>query len=59
MNAIGPEFAIRKDGFEYNLSPWLAFYSMGDTAFKGKSDPEQAWELVKRGQQVSRSKYPE
>lgn len=47
VNAVGPEFAIRKDGFEYNLSPWLAFYNMGDTAFKGKSDPEEAWELIK------------
>ncbi len=46
VNGIGPEFAIRKDGFEYNLSAWLAFYSMGDTAFKGKNDPQTAWELV-------------
>jgi len=46
VNGVGPEFAIRRDGFEYNLSPWLAFYSMGDTAFKGKSDPDTAWELI-------------
>jgi hypothetical protein len=46
VNAIGPEFAIRKDNFEYNLSPWLAFYSMGDTGFKGKSDKDEAWELI-------------
>jgi len=46
VHAFGPEFAIRKDGFEYNLSPWLAFYSMDDTGFKGKNDPAQAWELI-------------
>jgi hypothetical protein len=47
VNGVGPEFAIRKDGFEYNLSPWLAFYNMDDTGFRGNSDPETAWELVK------------
>jgi len=46
VNAVGPEFAIRKDNFEFNLSPWFAFYNMDETAFKGKSDPEAAWELV-------------
>ena len=46
VNAIGPEFGIRKDGFEFGLSPWLAFYDMSDTAFKGKNDPEEAWELI-------------
>jgi hypothetical protein len=46
VNAIGPEFAIRKDGFEYNLSAWLAFYHMGDTGFKGSSDPKEAWEII-------------
>jgi len=46
VHSFGPEFAIRKDGFEYNLGAWLAFYSMDDTAFKGKSDGVEAWELV-------------
>lgn len=46
VHSFGPEFAIRKDGFEYNLGAWLAFYSMDDTAFKGKSDPTEAWELI-------------
>jgi hypothetical protein len=46
VHGIGPEFAIRKDNFEFNLSPWLAFYNMDETAFKGKNDPETAWELV-------------
>jgi hypothetical protein len=46
VNAVGPEFAIRKDGFEYNLGMWLGLYNMDDTAFKGKTDKPQAWELV-------------
>src|SRR5690242_10220341 len=46
VHSFGPEFAIRKDGLEYNLGAWLALYSMDDTAFKGKSDPIQAWEIV-------------
>jgi hypothetical protein len=46
VHSFGPEFAIRKDGFEYNLGMWLAFYGMDDTAFKGKSDGVEAWEIV-------------
>jgi hypothetical protein len=46
VHSFGPEFAIRKDAFEYNLGMWLAFYSMDDTAFKGKSDGVEAWEIV-------------
>lgn len=46
VHSFGPEFAIRKDAFEYNLGAWLAFYSMDDTGFKGKSDAENAWEIV-------------
>jgi hypothetical protein len=46
VNAVGPEFAIRRDGFEYNLSPWFAFYNMRDTAFKGRSDGDTSWELI-------------
>jgi len=46
VHSFGPEFAIRKDGFEYNLGAWLAFYSMGDTPFKGKNDGVEAWEIV-------------
>jgi len=42
----GAEFAIRKDGFEYNLGAWLAAYSMDPTTFKAKDDGEDAWELV-------------
>jgi hypothetical protein len=46
VHAFGPEFAIRKDGFEYNLSAWLGLYHMDPTAFKGKSDEQIAWEHV-------------
>lgn len=46
VNAVGPEFGIRKDNFEFGLSPWLAFYSMDDTAFKGSTDPDTSWEII-------------
>jgi hypothetical protein len=46
VHGFGPEFAIRKNAFEYNLSIWYASYAMGDTPFKSKSDGVQAWELV-------------
>lgn len=52
VHAFGPEFAIRKDGFEYNLSPWLALYSMKDTPFKGSSDGIDAWEIIRAKIQV-------
>ncbi len=45
-HGVGPEFAIRKDGFEYNLSVWFASYAMDDTPFKSTSDGEKAWEIV-------------
>jgi len=44
--SIGPEFAIRKGGFEYNLSVWYANYGMALTKFKAKNDPPEAWEMV-------------
>jgi hypothetical protein len=46
VHAAGPEFAIRKNAFEYNLSIWFASYSMGDTPFKAKNDDANAWEIV-------------
>jgi hypothetical protein len=46
VHGFGPEFAIRKNAFEYNLSIWYAGYGMDDTAFKAKDDGEKAWELV-------------
>jgi hypothetical protein len=44
--AFGPEFGIRRDGFEYVFSVMYASYVMTHTPFKAKSDPEQAMELV-------------
>lgn len=46
VHSGGAEFAIRKDGFEYNLGAWLAAYSMSPVEFKATSDGEDAWELV-------------
>ncbi|MBX3183077.1 MAG: hypothetical protein KIT72_17180 [Polyangiaceae bacterium] len=46
VHSGGPEFAIRKDGFEYNFGLWLANYAMDDTPFKSTSDTEKAWEIV-------------
>jgi hypothetical protein len=45
-HAFGPEFTIRKDGFEYVFSLWYASYAMKPTPFKASSDPEAAWEIV-------------
>jgi hypothetical protein len=46
IHGFGPEFAIRKNAFEYNLSIWYAGYGMDDTPFKAKDDGVHAWELV-------------
>lgn len=46
VNSTGPEFGIRKDNFEYNLSLWWAGYYMSPTPFKGKNDGPTAWEKV-------------
>ena len=45
-HAFGPEFAFRKNAFEYNLSIWYAGYGMDPTPFKAKDDDAKAWELV-------------
>lgn len=45
-NALGPEFTIRKNAFEYDFSAWYASYAMDPTPFKAKSDGADAWELV-------------
>ena len=47
VHGVGPEFAIRKDGFEYVFSLWWAGYKMDDTPFKSSSDPATGWEIVK------------
>jgi len=46
IHAFGPEFAVRKNAFEYNLSVWYAGYGMDSTPFKAKDDGANAWELV-------------
>jgi hypothetical protein len=46
IHGVGPEFAIRKNAFEYNLSIWYAGYGMDPTAFKAKDDPARSWEIV-------------
>lgn len=47
VDNIGPEFGMRKDNFEYVMSLSYADYGMDWTPFKGSSDPEDSWELVK------------
>jgi hypothetical protein len=46
VHAFGPEFSVRKDGFETIFSVWYAGYSMDPVPFKGKSDDDDAWEIV-------------
>jgi hypothetical protein len=43
---VGPEFAVRRNGFEYDL--WLTYssYSMSNSPFKSSSDPDTAYEIV-------------
>jgi hypothetical protein len=45
-NGIGPEFTVRKDGFEYEFAATYMSYAMDPTAFKAKSDGPDAWEIV-------------
>ena len=52
IHGFGPEFGIRKNAFEYNLSVWYAGYSLADTPFKAKDDPAEAWEIVKSNLKV-------
>jgi hypothetical protein len=51
-NGVGPEVTIRKNDFEYVFSAWWTKYAFDWTPFKGKSDVQQAWELVKSNIQV-------
>jgi len=44
--AFGPEFTIRKNGFEYVMSMMYASYAMDPTPFKAKTDGNDAWEIV-------------
>jgi len=44
---IGPEFIIRRDGFEYAFAITYTGYPMDWTPFKAPADPDIAMELVK------------
>jgi hypothetical protein len=43
---FGPEFIIRRDGFEWNLAMTYTSYVMSHTPFKAPDDPVEAIELV-------------
>lgn len=51
-NGFGPEVTIRKNDFEYVFSGWWTKYAFDWTPFKGNSDANNAWELVKSNIQV-------
>ncbi len=42
----GLELGIRKDAFEYQIFAQLGMFSMEDVPYKGKSDGDDAWELI-------------
>jgi hypothetical protein len=44
--SFGPEFAIRKDNFEWIFSAAYTAYTMTDVPFKAPTDPPEAMELV-------------
>lgn len=46
VHSGGPEFIIRKDGFEYGFAATFANYAMDPTPFKASSDGEDAWEIT-------------
>jgi hypothetical protein len=49
---FGPEFTIRKDRLEYDITASYADYSMPEFMFKGKSDGDDAWEKVSSDMKV-------
>jgi hypothetical protein len=44
--SIGPEFSIRKDGFEWIFAASYTAYPMQDVPFKAPTDPDTSMELV-------------
>ena len=46
VNGLGPEFTVRKNAFEYELSALFTSYAMDPTPFKASSDGADAWEIV-------------
>jgi hypothetical protein len=56
VNGFGPEiggyWGKRDDGFMLMFSPWIAYYSMKPTPFKGKNDGDEAWEIIESDMKV-------
>ncbi len=46
-NAFGAELGVRKDDFEIVFAGWYAKYKTEPFAYKGSSDPEDAWEIIR------------
>lgn len=46
---IGPEFTTRRDRFQFDIAVMYADYTMSQVLFKGKSQPENAYEMVGSG----------
>ncbi len=50
VHGVGPEiggyWGKTADGFQVMFSPWIAYYDMEQTAFKGKTDPNADWENI-------------
>lgn len=49
---VGPEFSSRKNKVEYDIGLSYADYSMDPFLFKGKSDNDDAWEIVSSDMKV-------
>jgi hypothetical protein len=56
VNGFGPEIGAywgkRDDGFMLMFSPWIAYYSLKPTPFKGKNDGDEAWEIIESDMKV-------
>jgi hypothetical protein len=48
----GLEFGIRKGGFEYQLFAQLGLYNLTDVPFKGSTDANDAWEIIKANYKI-------
>lgn len=46
---VGPELTTRKDRFQFDLAIMYADFTMDAALFKGKSQPDQAYEMVASG----------
>jgi hypothetical protein len=49
---FGPELSSRKAGIEYDIGLSYADYSMNEVLFKGKSDGNDAWEIISSDMKV-------